>query len=98
MVAAETEKYVLLADVPSLVPGRPHRATITRWINTGIVGPSGERVRLRSTRVGGRVMVHVDDLARFLDRCNAPREDDETPADVTRRGREAGQALEAMGF
>jgi len=89
-----------LSQARDFIPGRPHIATITRWRLTGVLDPSGERVKLRTTRVGGRHMISLADIERFLARLNADAAADEaeSEADIARRNRETRQALAALGI
>lgn len=81
------------------IPGDPCIATRTRWVLCGIKDPRGNRVKLRAWKVGGKLMTTRIAIDQFLSALNCEHiDDDETPADVTRRGREAGAALEALGF
>lgn len=92
------DEYIHLTKLPAFVPGRPHKSTIFRWIQLGVVAPNGERIKLETNRVGGRIFVKLSDLQTFLNRLNErddePRESD---AERLRRSREAGRALEALG-
>lgn len=54
-----TDKLISLTEVCALLPGargakRLHRQTIARWIEKGVKGKSGERVKLEAKRVGHR--------------------------------------------
>lgn len=48
----------------------PSRATVHRWSTVGVVARDGERVKLRTTKIGGRVFVTDEDLAEFVRRTN----------------------------
>ncbi|WP_422931449.1 hypothetical protein [Singulisphaera sp. PoT] len=48
-----------------------HAASVHRWIRRGVIGPDGERIRLRATRVGGRWYVGAEDWSAFGTALNA---------------------------
>lgn len=79
------------------IPGSPSNPTRTRWVLTGIKNAAGERIRLRAWKVGGRLMTTPLDVDHFLTALNGEHVADESDADVARRGREAGRALQALG-
>jgi len=85
---------ITLAQAVDYIPGRPHVATVWRWATRGTRG-----VRLETCIVGGRRMVTPAMIEAFLRRLNdgSPISDALDDADVARRGREAGKALEALG-
>lgn len=90
-------------DLPAIIPGGASRQAIWRWMLTGILDPHGERVRLNSTKVGGRRVVSQRDLIEFLRRLNPPTvapthggPSSNNEADAARRAKEAGQALGAI--
>ena len=59
-----------LCQVAQMLPGRPHRGTVQRWIEKGIKvgrGPEAPRVRLAAKKIGGRWFVSVDALKTFSD-------------------------------
>jgi hypothetical protein len=77
---------------------RTHASTLMRWANDGVRGPSGDRIRLETLRVGGRRLVTMAALNRFLTRLNADVVADEATADdAARRAKQSGKALEALG-
>lgn len=45
---------------------RPHTSTLTRWIHRGVRGHKLPAIRAG----GGRYYVHLEDVARFLERLN----------------------------
>ncbi len=47
-----------------------HVSTIHRWCQRGVVGRCGQRVRLRTVRVGGRTFITAEDLRGFFDAIN----------------------------
>lgn len=69
MVDLLREELVRLRDVPKLkiVPTKPggkrvHRATVYRWVRTGLLG-----VRLATVRIGGSRCTSVEAVCRFID-------------------------------
>lgn len=95
----DQDDHIPLSKLPGFIPGkRLHVSTLIRWKDTGVIGADGERIKLKSTRIGGRIYVRLSDLQAFLNRLNS-RDDSprETDADRLRRSREAGKALEALG-
>lgn len=60
-----TEACALLPRPPGKTP--PHPSIISRWSRSGIVAPSGRVVRLRTGRVGRRLVVRAADLAKFFE-------------------------------
>jgi hypothetical protein len=57
---------------------RCHVSTIWRWLKTGVIAGS-ERVRLESTRIGGRVYITEAQFQAFLQRLNEPAEPEQQP-------------------
>lgn len=88
-----------LSRARDFIPGRPHIATITRWRLDGILAADGERVRLRTTRVGGRHMTSLADIGAFLAKLNADAAADKPKSDAEqeRHNRETRRALAALG-
>lgn len=99
LVTRDHDDFVELRRLPDFIPGRPNKSTVFRWVQSGVNAPDGERIRLRSTRIGGRIFARLSDLEAFLRRLNQTDEDtpQETDADQLRRSREAGAALERLG-
>jgi hypothetical protein len=59
---------------PSLSP-----STVTRWILRGCPSLSGERVKLKASRVGSRWMVDPADLEAFFDALGSSRSGEDAP-------------------
>lgn len=99
MLLNEQDDYVLLVKLSDFIPGRPCKSTIFRWADLGVLDGSGKRVKLKTYRIGGRILARLSDLKMFLDTLNADRTEQpaESEAEIARRGREAGKALEALG-
>jgi len=78
-------EYLSVAEAARRVPGnnRPH--AVWRWARKGLKARSGEIVKLRHVRVGGRLMIPADALEEFhqaLAAADAPHFD--KPADTPR--------------
>jgi len=41
-------------------------ATVTRWVLRGLIGPTGERIKLRATRIGRAIAISPADLDEFF--------------------------------
>jgi hypothetical protein len=91
---------------PPLRAERPrHPATLTRWIQRGILGPGGQRVRLEAVRAGGSWITSIEAIERFMATLSARSADDETvlpmvrtPAQRQSAAERAGKELEAVGI
>lgn len=61
--------------------GKPNLSpsTVTRWILTGCPSLSGERVKLKATRVGSRWMVDFADLEAFFEALASTRAGNNAP-------------------
>jgi hypothetical protein len=92
-LANEYQNALSINEIAKLVPGRPHTATIWRWITRGVKGR-----KLASITVGGRRLVTLAALEEFLfaptSSATTTESDD---VDTIRRAREAGKALESLG-
>lgn len=94
MVEVRYENLMPLATAK--LPGDPSRSTRLRWPK-GVKGPGGSLVKLRVTRVGGRLFVSPKDVQDFLDALNPePGEEPEPAAGTTtdRRAAVRGNAAE----
>lgn len=83
-------------------PGRPSLQCVNRWMNTGVMGPGGQRIRLRSVKIGGRRYIPESAIAEFIEACNAepsgrPQNDAVSEAQAAQRAAAASKALEALG-
>lgn len=50
-----TEEHLTLSQAARLAPGRPSANCVWRWCREGVKSKSGERVRLKHMRFGGRI-------------------------------------------
>jgi len=58
-------EFITLARAAQAAPGRPSANALWRWCRRGVLARSGERVRLRHIRQGGRVFTRIDWLEEF---------------------------------
>lgn len=66
----ESGRYYPVAAAVERVTGyRPSNSTCRRWELFGVLGPNG-RVRLRTTKVGGRNMATEDAVIEFVNATN----------------------------
>ncbi|MBX3403846.1 MAG: DUF1580 domain-containing protein [Phycisphaeraceae bacterium] len=61
----DIDRYITLAKAAQAAPGRPSANAVWRWCRRGVLARSGERVRLRHIRQGGRVFTRIDWLEEF---------------------------------
>jgi hypothetical protein len=110
MIDLTTEQLLPLAAAAALLPpGRrgkkTHIGTLVRWIQNGVLLPSGERVRLEANRLGSRWLTSLQAIERFM-AAQTPTPHDDAPA---QRGRgacrrrqkaseEAAARLEQLGL
>lgn len=69
MLLADAD-LVPIAEAPHLVPGNPSLATLRRWQLDGVLSARGERIKLQTTRIGGRVYVSRRAIDEFLQALN----------------------------
>ena len=67
-VKKSADSYLDLAEAAKRSPGRPHCSTVWRWCRRGIKARSGERIRLRHIRAGGRIFIPAEALDEFFRR------------------------------
>jgi Protein of unknown function (DUF1580) len=91
--------------LPPLRAGRPvHPATLTRWIDKGIIGPGGQRVKLEALRVGASWVTSTEAIQRFCDALsvrpdgNAAAPPVRTPGQRQRASEAAAKQLELAGI
>jgi hypothetical protein len=109
MIDLTTETPIPLVAATALIPPgrngkRTHLSTLLRWILNGAKGPSGDVVRLKAVRLGGRWMTSREALQRFAERLT-PRVADvasdptpRTPAARQRSSERAARELEQIGI
>jgi hypothetical protein len=57
--------YITLTKAAQLAPGRPSTNCLWRWCRRGVLARTGERIRLRHVRVGGKIFTTELWLAEF---------------------------------
>lgn len=62
----ESDPFLTVHEAAALLPGRPHVATIRRWLSRGARG-----IRLECVKIGGRTFVRQSALERFVEACSA---------------------------
>lgn len=90
------DERITLAEAAKTVPGNPHTSAVWRWARKGVKARSGERIRLRHTRVGGRVFTTrawIDEFGERLAQADAEYFDarSDAPGTVAGRGPEASR-------
>jgi hypothetical protein len=71
---SSSDARITLAEAAKSVPGNPHTSAVWRWARKGVKARSGERIRLRHTRVGGRVFTTrawIDEFGERLAQADA---------------------------
>lgn len=92
MIDFQNEKLIDLTEAATLLPGRPHVATLWRWRHAGVRGH-----RLESISIGGRVYTSREAIARFIARTNGEPARSETPRQRAARLRRAEQRAKELG-
>jgi hypothetical protein len=88
-------EYITLADAAREFPNRPHTATVIRWAMVGVTVSGGrERVKLGTTKIGGRRYTSRADIDEFLARLNASP--NKARSVTLRRARDMARAEEEM--
>ena len=57
---------ILLVEATRLIPNEPTPNTVWRWCRYGLKLPSGRRIRLPHTQVGGRMFTTAAQVEQFL--------------------------------
>ena len=65
MIDLTVDHILLLAKTASVVPSRPHVATLYRWWRRGVRG-----IKLETVVIGGRRYTSLEALQRFADRLS----------------------------
>jgi len=60
-IELETQDLLSITQAASRIPGRPHVATVHRWVHSGLQG-----VRLDSWKVGGKRFTSIEAIERFI--------------------------------
>jgi hypothetical protein len=105
----ETEDLLPMSRAAKLVPvvrrdKTPHPATLVRWATSGILSPTGQRVKLESVFVGGTRMTSKEALKRFFARRNdadfraIPESAERERKQLDEQAAEAMQRMRAAGL
>jgi len=98
MIDLTREQALRLDEIAKLVPpsrgaGHTHVSTVYRWIVRGATTPSGRRVRLDATRIGGKWVSSREALLRFQAQLTPPLDHDiRAPQSATARRRASERA------
>jgi Protein of unknown function (DUF1580) len=98
MIDIHTETLVSIKEIPKHFPGRPHTATIWRFIQRGIRG-----VKLETLLCGGKRFSSLEALQRFVERTTAAADGDSlpiasTPSHRRRAHEKACRELDEVGI
>lgn len=96
LIDEDEAEYIPLNEASQFIPGRPHRATLWRWILKG-VHRHGETVKLATTVAGGRRFTTRADIESFLSACNGDAPQPVVSDSFQRRAEAAGRILESLG-
>ena len=61
-----TDNYITVSQAAKLSPGRPHTASVWRWMRRGVRTRSGGVVKLEHVRAGGKLYTTKAALQRFF--------------------------------
>jgi len=59
------EEHITLTEAAKIAPGRPSTNCLWRWCRRGVLARSGDRVRLRHVRIGGKIFTTARWLEEF---------------------------------
>jgi len=66
--------YLSLSQAAKVAPGRPSSSAIWRWCRRGVLARSGERIKLRHVRAGGKIYTTDAWVREFGERLAAADE------------------------
>ena len=89
MTQFQNGKLITLAEAAKGLPGRPHISTLHRWRTRGVAG-----IKLRTLKVGGRRVVEVAELHRFIEATAAAADGKPAPVRTTKTRQRAIEAAE----
>lgn len=81
-------EYLTLTEAAKQAPGRPSSNAVWRWARRGVLARTGERVRLRHIRLGGKILTRADwlhDFASTLADADAAHFDERSEAAPAKR-------------
>ena len=84
-----SEDIFPVSEAPEHIPGHPSKASVWRWVLTGVGG-----VRLESILIGGKRFVSAESIQRFCDRRTAAANGDTSPVRTSRQRERAMQQAE----
>ncbi len=61
----EPDEQLSLAEAAKIAPGRPSTNCIWRWCRKGVLARDGQRVRLKHTRIGGKIYTTAQWIEEF---------------------------------
>ena len=103
MIDISTESSLSLAELSNTLPAgrggkKPSLGCILRWIRSGARNPSGQRVRLRAARIGGRWFCSREAVKEFISALTPSLDVDSptTPRTSTSRLRAAQKAADVL--
>lgn len=84
----QNETLCTITEAAKLFPGRPHVATIWRYVHTGVRG-----LRLETIKVGGKRFTSHEAVERFIERVTAAADGREIPVRTAKqRARDIARA------
>jgi hypothetical protein len=106
MIDIFNERVLALNEICELLPRNPKGgkvsfSTIWRWSKNGVIGPGGERVKLETVKIGGRLLSSEQAIQRFAENLSPPEALAMRPITLSQRRRnseKASRELESMGI
>ncbi len=83
MIDLNSETIFPVSEAPKHIPGRPSKASVWRWVLTGVGG-----IKLESILIGGKRFTSAEAVQRFCDRRTAAAEGSTVSSRTTSRQRE----------
>ncbi len=84
----QNETVCTVTEAAKLFPGRPHIATVWRYVHTGVRG-----LRLETIKVGGKRFTSHEAVERFIERVTAAADGREIPVRTAKqRARDIARA------
>ena len=90
MIDTSNEPLIPIREIPNHLPGaKPHKATVWRWVLTGVRG-----VKLETVLVGGRRYTNATAIERFIQATTAIANGEPVPARTSKQRERAIAAAE----